>query len=175
MSVYFARVAFVAAILFSTLLGPTAADAATSYQRTFVERYRGSECYGRDYGPADWRRNPRLKFGSIAVRVRPTTNTTLAPSNSRLFGVQLGITTRSGAEYTSLADCKPSGKNFKCQLESDGGEFRLLRVPSGLRIETRRISIEGSSKFLDVSSRSGKPARSFTLYAHAAAPCDFGD
>lgn len=159
-----------AAVLLFVL--PIAAQSATLYQRTFIEKYRGSECYGRDYGPAEWRRNPKLKIATIAVRSRPTTMSTLAKSGSRLFGVELAISTRAGNEYRALGDCKPAGGVFKCTLESDGGDFKLLRVGKNLRLETRRIEIEGFPTDLSITSTKKGPTRSFTLFADAAAPCD---
>ncbi len=161
---------FAAAILIFAL--PAAVEAATLYQRTFIEKYRGSECYGREYGPAQWRRNPKLKIFSIAVRSRPKTMSTVVNSSSRLFGVELAVTTRAGNEYRALGDCKPAGAIFKCTLESDGGDFTLIRAGRNLKLETRRIEIEGFPSDLSITSARKGPTRSFTLFADAAAPCD---
>ncbi len=165
------RKAVCAAAVLSFVL-PVAVQSATLYQRTFIGKYRGSECYGREYGPAEWRRNPKLKILSIAVRSRPKTIGTLANSTSRLFGVELAVSTRAGNEYRALGDCKPAGAIFKCTLESDGGDFKLLRAGKNLRLETRRIEIEGFPTDLSITSARKGPTRSFTLYADAAAPCD---
>lgn len=162
----FAAVAFGAATL------PALAQSATLYERTFLEKYRGSDCYGREYGPAQWKRNPNLKIFTIAIRSRPKTISTLAKSTSRLFGVELAVTTRSQSEYRALGDCKPAGAVFKCTLESDGGDFKLIRVGRDLRLETRRIQIEGFPTDLAIQSTRKGPTRSFTLDGGAAAPCD---
>lgn len=152
---------------------PTAALAATIYQRTFIESHGGSSCYGRDYGPEEWRKNPNLKIGNIAVS-REAKTLSQANSSSRRFGVRLDISTRSGAEYAALGECRPAGKHFSCTLESDGGDFRLLRVGRHLKLETRRIEIEGLVNNLEITSQRRGPTRSFTLYHEAGAPCDPG-
>lgn len=143
---------------------PTAAQSATLYQKTFSEKHSGSKCYGREYGPAQWRRNPKLKIANIVVCSQPKTISTIANSTSRLFGVELAITTRAGNEYRALGDCKPAGSLFKCTLESDGGDFKLIRVGKSLRLETRRIEIEGFPTDLSITSARKSPARSFTLF-----------
>jgi hypothetical protein len=148
---------------------PTAAYAAIYYHRMFDPKHGGSACYCRTYSGAFLKKNPDVKLTAIALERRNSVSG-VTPNSKELFGVTFGASTK-GEDYKALADCRGQGSVITCQVESDGGTFTVQRVGKGAIIKTRRIAIEGLFKDLEIASKKGKPARSFTLTGTGKQPC----
>lgn len=163
----FSAAAFAAA----TIAMAGTASAASLYARTFLDKHGGSNCYGNEYDPSYHKTHPGFKILDIAVEARATAMDGAA-STANKFGIRLGVSTLGGGDYRSLGDCRTTASNFSCQLEADGGSFRLAPVGRKLRLTTNRIEIEGTPKDLSIAPTAQNPTRSFTLDGGAAAPCD---
>ena len=156
--------------LTSCLVLPAIAWAATTYQRTFDPKRGGSICYAREYSDAFRKKHPNVKLTSISLERRSTTSGG-GLSSAKRFGLTLSASTVSEA-YSAVADCKPKGAGFACSLDSDGGEFTVVRTRPNIRIVTRRIEIEGFYKDLEISSPRSRAQRSFELKGNKAQTCD---
>jgi hypothetical protein len=155
--------------LATLILVPSTVFAATYYHRMFDPKRGGSVCYSRVYSDAFLKKNPNVKLVTLSLERRGAVSG-VTPNSKKLFGITFGATTKS-EDYTALADCKPQGSVLSCQVEADGGSFTIIRAGKGAVIKTRRIGIEGTFKDLRIESKSGKPARSFTLKGSAKETC----
>jgi hypothetical protein len=149
---------------------PGIALAAVYYHRMFDPKHGGSVCYHRIYSDAFLKKHPDVKLEAISLERRSSVSD-VTPNSKKKFGVTFQATTKS-ENYTALADCKPQGSVVACSLESDGGTFTFMRAGKGVVIKTRRIQVEGLFKDLDISSKRGKPTRSFTLKGSGTETCE---
>lgn len=149
---------------------PAAALAATYYPHIFDPGRGGSICYARSYSAAFLKAHPGVKLTWIWLERRSRVADGV-PNSRKLFALNFGAITKAES-YSAFAKCKPQGKTISCDIEADGGQFTVLRAGRGVIIKTRRIEIEGMFKELDISSKKGKPARSFSLTGHGPKTCD---
>ena len=159
--------------LAAALLAVSAGSAlAAAYHHPWFDTKKkgGSMCYWRTYSSAFLKKHPNVKLTSIAVEWRDHLSDSEKNSKKK-FGLTFNAATKS-QEYQALADCKVQGGVIACGVESDGGQFTLVRSGKGVVIKTRRISVEGDfGKDLEIASMKGKPARSFTLQGGGKKSC----
>lgn len=160
------------AVLASALVAvlPAAALAAIYYHPMFNPKKGGSVCYARIYSDAFLKKNPDVKLTTISLERRNSVSD-VTPNSKKFVGIKFGATTKS-ENYEALADCKPQGSVLSCQVEADGGSFTIQKAGKGAIIKTRRISVEGTFKDLQIASKKGKAARSFTLQGHGKENCE---
>lgn len=158
--------------LASTILAASAATAlaAIYYHPLFNPKKGGSVCYARIYSDAFLKKNPAVKLTTISVERRNSVSD-VTPNSKKFVGIKFGASTKS-ENYEALADCKPQGSVLSCQVEADGGSFTIQKAGKGAIIKTRRISVEGTFKDLEIASKKGKAARSFTLKGHGKELCE---
>jgi hypothetical protein len=159
----------VLAVAFSISI-PGIALAAVYYHRMFDPKHGGSVCYHRVYSAAFLKKHPDVKLTTISLGRRSSVSN-VTPNSKKLFGATFGATTKD-EDYKALANCKPQGSVVACSLESDGGTFTVMRAGKGAVIKTRRIQVEGFFKDLEISSKKGKAARSFTLQGSGTETCE---
>jgi hypothetical protein len=159
----------VLALAFSVAI-PGIAFAAVYYHRMFDPKHGGSVCYHRVYSAAFLKKHPDVKLTTLSLGRRSNV-TNVKPNSNKLFGATFGATTKD-EDYNALAYCKPQGSVLACSLESDGGTFTVQRAGKGVIIKTRRIVVEGLFKDLEISSKKGKPTRSFTLQGSGTETCE---
>jgi hypothetical protein len=160
------------AVLASTLIAmlPAAALAAIYYHPMFDTKKGGSVCYARTYSAAFLKKHPDVKLTTISLERRNSISD-VTPNSKKFVGIKFGASTKNDV-YEALADCKPQGSVLKCQVEADGGSFTIQKAGKGAIIKTRRISVEGTFKDLEIQSKKGKAARSFTLRGYGKEDCN---
>jgi hypothetical protein len=144
------------------------AQAANLFQKTFLKSHGGAACYARTYDLKARRKGIPYRF---TVDLSPTGPADGVPNTANNFAVRLSIQLqRTKFLYWGLSFCTTTAKGFTCQVEADGGQFRLTRVGTALRLSTRRIQMEGNKADLDLSARDGKD-RYFTLMRSPQKTC----
>lgn len=163
MRIPFMRIPFQAALVLAAGLAlPDVAQAANLYQRTFIPKHGGAACYARTYTHAEIFNGKDLPY-RVTIDLNPAGPADGVPNSSANFAARFSIQlSRKHWLYTATSYCKTKGNGFACSVEADGGQFRLTRVGSALRLTTSRIQIEGAKADLDLAAKDGKP-RYFTL------------
>jgi hypothetical protein len=149
---------------------PGVALAATYYPRIFDTKRGGSVCYYRTYSDAFLKKHPDVKLTAITIERRSSIPSGAANSKKK-FGVAIGATTKTES-YVADGSCRTQGSVLSCKLEADGGTFTVMRSGKGVIIKTRKISMDGFYKDLVISSKKGKPTRSFTLKGSGKETCE---
>ena len=162
-------VAVIAAGLGIYMLAIPAANAAVSYKRTFLKAHGGSACYARHYSKAYLKNHPLLAFTDITILHNPES---AGGNSASMFRVRLTMTAKKdNQEFAAAAVCKTADKAFNCTVDSDNsGSFRLVPASGGLRVFTKRVYLEGSTRDVEVTSKGGKE-RSFTLSRASIGTC----
>ena len=140
------------------------ANARSRYESMFFNSHGNATCYARTYDLKQVRRGIPYRF---TVDLDPGS----AEGTDNNFALRLSIQLqRTKFLYWAVSYCKVKDKGFVCQVEGDGGQFRLTPVGTSLRLTTRRIQIEGNKADLDLSAKNGKD-RYFTLLQSSPRTC----
>ena len=141
------------------------AEAANLFQKTFVESAGAPNCYLRAYDNKFLKSHPSLTVRQMAIGLSPTGPSDNVPNKANNFALNLAIQVKKNStNYSALAFCKTKGVGFSCQIESDGGSFRVMPVGRDVRLISKSISIEGDlgGKDLSLTAPAGQ-TRSFLL------------
>lgn len=101
-------------------------------------------CYQRFYEPAHLRSHPRQTVTKFHVKADGSDGA----SKGRRFTVHFGYWVKNRGAYGALAECESQGSGALCQVEADGGSFRISPNGDGLKITLGdRLEVEGDSDF----------------------------
>jgi hypothetical protein len=141
----------------TAILATKSATANEQYDRYFAKIDDGNPCYLRTYDAAHLRQHPRQKIRRIELSFKIGNSTTGKPSTSSAFGVTLGLMAKDKSErFSSPAYCSAQSSSFLCQVESDGGTFRLRPAAGGaltLQVVGDGLRMEGLTGFIEVGGK----------------------
>lgn len=133
--------------VFAVTLAVSATGGSAVAEPLFTRYLAGGSCYQRFYDPQHLRTHPRQTITKFHVRAqRPDP---IGRENPRRFSVQFGfwLKDRDGG-YSALAVCDAKDAAADCNVEGDGGSFRLTPNGDGLKVTlSGRLEIEGDKDF----------------------------
>jgi hypothetical protein len=149
----------VAACSFTAVLWLTGAGAHADslFEKYFANPDSGRPCYTRAYDAQHLRRNPHQKVRQIILAFHHGKAGRDKPANARQFEVALALMVKDTTElFTSPAYCSTERNGFVCQVEGDGGTFRITPGSNdGLTIEVvgDGLRFEGESNAIEVGGK----------------------
>ena len=136
-----AKPLIICAIAISTLMASSASAATV---RELLSR--PGACFARTYDAAHLRSHPRqtVRFFSISTAGAEWRNVETGGG----FVADVGVRFVGRRDtYRTAVVCNTSPRGGHCDVEGDGGSFEVSPSGTGLRIEVRRIQMEGSRDF----------------------------
>lgn len=155
-------------VLAASVALPALAQAAR-YPRLFDTGRGGHVCYWRTYTKAFLKSHPNVKIKTLYLQREETVGG--AQSTPNLFGLSVGAVSRGGASSEGSGICRTSRGVIQCDIEGDGGSFKVTRSGSGVVITTKRMYLEGNSGDVEIKSTKANPTRSFTLRGGGVRAC----
>lgn len=125
-----------------TMLG-SVAQASAVFDRLSGPSQRADQCFVRYYDAAHLKQYPRQRVTRFHLRrVRGGPDDV---NNQLRFTVAIGFRIIDGSErFEAHGICTTRGPIAECDGEGDSGSFRIALVGQNLRVEIKRLELEGS-------------------------------
>lgn len=126
---------------------------ASEAQPLVDSHFKSGGCFVREYSTDHLAKHPDQLVKYISLSISPLD----APDGIELLNLMVNL--RGKSEFLhGLAYCESQGDILACNIEGDGGAFRLEGAKNGalrLSVSDQGISFEGQTEFVTLNGNSG--------------------